>query len=279
VLVIDDDVSVSEMIRRQIANDQINVIAALSGEEGLKRARELKPQLIVLDILMEEMDGWTVLSEIRADQSSADTPVFILSSLDERSRGRNQGVVDYLVKPPKREDLKEILSKYIGDGEKNLRGAGKILLIDDDTGSRGLLARSLSEEGWKVLQADNGQHALDILGSYRPDLIFLDLLMPVMSGMEFLKVFRASENNANIPVIVLTAKELTGEERQLLNANAVPVITKQTFSLQQLLEEVQSHVTHGIRNLPPAQAVAGDDEHSGHCPHRTCDGFRPGTGA
>jgi CheY-like chemotaxis protein len=151
------------------------------------------------------------------------------------------------VKPPKRIELKEILSKYIGDGERKHRELGKILLIDDDTGSRGLLARSLSEEGWNVLQADNGQHALDILGSQRPDLIFLDLLMPVMNGMEFLKIFRSSEKHANIPVIVLTSKELTGDERQVLSANAVPVITKQTFSLQQLLQEVQLHVTHGIQ--------------------------------
>jgi signal transduction histidine kinase/CheY-like chemotaxis protein len=246
VLVIDDDAMVSEMIRRQIANDQVNVVAALSGEEGLRKARELKPQLIVLDILMEEMDGWTVLSEIRADQTIADTPVFILSSVDERPRGRSLGVVDYLMKPPRRAELKEILEKYTGSQEDKFRKSGKILLIDDDIGSRGLLARSLMEEGWDVLQADNGQHALDILTSSTPDLIFLDLLMPVMNGMEFLKAFRSSESNADVPVIVLTSKELTGEERQALKSNAVPVITKQTFSLQQLLEEVRSHVTHGI---------------------------------
>jgi CheY-like chemotaxis protein len=245
VLVIDDDPMVSEMIRRQIANDQVNVVGALTGEEGLRKARELKPQLIVLDILMEEMDGWTVLSEIRADESIADTPVFILSSVDERSRGRSQGVVDYLMKPPKRTEVKEILEKYTGSQEHRLRNSRKILLIDDDAGSRGLLARSLIEEGWDVLEADNGQQALDILACDTPDLIFLDLLMPVMNGMEFLKTFRSSESNADVPVIVLTSKELTGEERQALKANAVPVITKQTFSLQQLLEEVRSHVTHG----------------------------------
>jgi signal transduction histidine kinase/CheY-like chemotaxis protein len=248
VLVIDDDGMVSQMIRRQIGNDQVNVVAALSGEEGLRKARELKPQLIVLDILMEEMDGWAVLSEIRADQSIADTPVFILSSVDERSRGRRHGVVDYLMKPPRRAELKEILEKYTGSQEDTLWKPGRILLIDDDTGSRGLLARSLMEEGWDVLQADNGQHALDILASYTPDLIFLDLLMPRMNGIEFLKAFRSSESNADVPVIVLTSKELTGEERQAFKTNAVPVITKQTFTLQQLLQEVWSHVTHGTRH-------------------------------
>jgi signal transduction histidine kinase/DNA-binding response OmpR family regulator len=247
VLVIDDDITLLDMIRRQIGNDQVSVVSALSGEEGLRKARELKPQLIVLDILMEEMDGWSVLSEIRADQSIADTPVFILSSIDERSKGRSRGIVDFLVKPPRRADLKAVLSKYLGDGDQGQNQRGEILLVDDDKGSRGLLARTLMEDGWEVLQADNGRQALDILTKSRPQLIFLDLLMPVMNGMEFLKEFRSSDQHGNIAVIVLTSKELTGEERKDLDANAVPVITKQTFSLQQLLDEVRSHVAHGVR--------------------------------
>ena len=120
------------------------------------------------------------------------------------------------------------------------------LLVDDDVGTRGLLARSLRDDGWNVLQADNGRQALDILKTHTPRLIFLDLLMPVMSGMEFLKEYRSSGNNANIDVVVLTSKELTGEERKDLQANDVQVITKQTFSLQQLLDEVRLHVSSEV---------------------------------
>ena len=243
VLVIDDDISVSEMIRRQIGNSELKVVAALNGKEGLKKAREIKPQLIVLDILMDEMDGWNVLSEIRADPAIAEIPVFILSSADERSKGRGRGIVDFLVKPPRRAELKAILEKYLGDYDAEEAQTGKILLVDDDTGSRGLMARSLEDDGWEVLHADNGQEALDVLTTCEPSLIFLDLLMPVMNGMEFLKEFRASETNRKVTVIVLTSKELTGEERQDLDSNAVPVLTKQTFSRQQLVEEVRSHVT------------------------------------
>lgn len=249
ILIIDDDPTVFDIIRRNIANDQLNVVTALTGLEGLKKARELRPQVIVLDLLMEDMDGWSVLSEIRADATIADTPVFVLSNVDERSKGRSHGIVDYLMKPPKRNELKQILDKYTRDMRDDTpKRYGEILLIDDDMGSRGLLARSLEEEGWRVREADNGRHAIDILTRHVPDLIFLDLLMPVMNGMEFLAAFRSSGKNANVPVIVLTSKDLTGEERQVLQGNAVAVITKQTFGLQQLLEEVRSHLQFATVN-------------------------------
>jgi signal transduction histidine kinase/DNA-binding response OmpR family regulator len=244
VLVIDDDRVVSELIRKQIGNERLEVISALSGEEGIKKARELQPQLIVLDILMEEMDGWSVLSEIRADPVIANTPVFILSSIDERSRGRSRGVVDFLVKPPRRADLKAVLDKYLGESDESQTRSGAILLVDDDEGTRSLMARTLHDDGWEVFQAPDGKQALEILDTHTPDMIFLDLIMPVMNGMEFLKELRASQNHADITVIVLTSKDLTEEERRDLDANAVPVITKQTFSLQQLVEEVRTHVVH-----------------------------------
>ena len=247
VLVIDDDKNVAEMIRRQIGDtDQIIVESALNGEEGLKKALALKPQLIVLDILMEEMDGWNVLSKIREDPEISATPVLILSNVDERSKGMKHGVVDFLVKPPNRDDLRAVLAKCLGSDAGLVGEQETILLVDDDVGTRGLLARSLRDDGWNVLQADNGRQALDILKTHTPRLIFLDLLMPVMSGMEFLKEYRSSGNNANIDVVVLTSKELTGEERKDLQANDVQVITKQTFSLQQLLDEVRLHVSSEV---------------------------------
>jgi signal transduction histidine kinase/DNA-binding response OmpR family regulator len=250
VLVIDDDETISEMIRRNIGNQQFNVIAALTGEDGLRIARELRPRLIVLDILMEEMDGWTVLSHIRSDATIADTPVFVLSNLDERHKGRGQGIIDYLMKPPKKHQLREILHKYSEVVHHTPARGGLILLVDDDTDSRGLLARSLNEEGWSVLEADNGSHALEILSSTKPDIIFLDLLMPIMSGMDFLSAFRSIEDNLSIPVVVLTSKDLTGEERNALKASDVTIITKQAFSLQELLEEVRSHLNYeGGRQL------------------------------
>jgi signal transduction histidine kinase/CheY-like chemotaxis protein len=246
VLVIDDDPTVSEIIRRQMVNDQVDVVTAAGGEEGLRKARELKPQLIVLDLLMEEMDGWSVLSEIRADPTISAIPIFILSSVDERAKGRSKGVLDFLVKPPRKAELKTILSKYLGDAHEDRTQQGEILLVDDDEGARALLARTLVEDGWDVLQAGDGRQALNILATTTPKLIFLDLIMPVMNGMDFIKQFRLLENHADTAVIVLTSKDLTGEEREELDANAIPVITKQTFSLQQLLDEVRSHVTHRV---------------------------------
>lgn len=247
ILVIDDDRGVAEMIRRQInglTSSNIPVVSALNGKEGLERAKELQPQLIVLDILMEEMDGWDVLSAIRADGSISEIPVFVLSSVDERPKGRSKGIDDYLVKPPKRTELRDVLSKYLKQEVGRADSTRKILIIDDDSGVRGLIARSLIEDGWDVLQAENGRHALDLLTNYQPDLIFLDLLMPIMSGIEFLKEFREQEKDQEIPIVVLTSKDITEEDRKALGSRANLVLTKQSFSMQQLLDEVKAHLAH-----------------------------------
>jgi CheY-like chemotaxis protein len=217
-------------------------VAALSGPEGLQKARALKPQLIVLDLLMEEMDGWSVLAEIRADPNICDTPIFILSNVDASSNARSKGITDFLMKPPRRAQLQAVVSKYLGDSEKGDSKSRLILLVDDDRGTRGLLARSLLEDGWEVLQADNGRQALDLLETHNPQLIFLDLLMPVMDGMEFLKELRSSEVKSDAAVIVLTSKELGGDERKDLQARSISVLTKQTFGLQQLINEVRVHM-------------------------------------
>jgi len=244
VLVIDDDPAVAEIIRRKVG-DQVGIAVAFNGAEGLRMARELMPRLIVLDILMEEMDGWNVLSALRAEPALAAIPILMLSSVDERAKGRQHGVVDYLLKPPRKSELRDLLRKHLGPDRGATAHRGEILLVDDDSGSRRILARSLAEDGWNVLEADNGRHALDLLDARTPDLIFLDLLMPLMSGMEFLERIRSSSLHANIPIIVLTSKDLTAAERTGLASNAVHVLAKQTFSMPELLDEMKRQLEPG----------------------------------
>lgn len=242
VLVIDDDRAVADLIARELAGRDVEVMTALSGEEGLEKARQLRPQLIVLDIIMGEMDGWTVLSELRKDASTADTPVLILSNIDEHAKQDIGRVIDYLVKPPNRAVLRKLLGKHLEQSRRNGISSGEILLVDDDIDTRGLLARSLVDEGWKVVQADHGRHALEVLKTHSPELILLDLVMPEMNGIEFLKALRAIDKFQRLPVVVLTSKELTEQERMHLDLNVDAILTKQTLSLQDLVQEVKLRV-------------------------------------
>lgn len=247
ILVIDDDNAVADLIGRGLSHYGVRVVTALSGEQGLQTARQLHPDLIVLDLLLGGIDGWTVLSELRADPDVADIPVFILSNVDESARGRAEGITDYLVKPPTQSELRQILLKYLELPSNQHKNAGKILLVDDDDGSRRVMAKALHEQGWEVLEAENGRHALEVIDGDPPSLIFLDLLMPVMNGMEFLEVIRSSRDYSDLPVIVLTSKDLTREERQILERNASTVLTKQASTLDHLLEQVTQFSLAGAK--------------------------------
>lgn len=252
VLVIDDDRAVADLIARELAGRNVDVFTAISGEEGLERARLINPRLIVLDIIMGEMDGWTVLSELRKDSITANTPVLILSNIDEHAKEGIGKVTDYLVKPPNRAVLKKLLARHLKHTGDMAPASGEVLLVDDDVDMRTLLARSLVDEGWKVLQADHGREALEILKTHSPELILLDLVMPEMNGLEFLKALRAIEHFLMLPVVVLTSKDLTEQDRKHLDLHVDAVLTKQSFSLEDLVQEVKLHITDRESALKPS---------------------------
>jgi signal transduction histidine kinase/DNA-binding response OmpR family regulator len=252
VLVIDDDPSVAELVERNLDDRSLRVVAALGGQEGVELAKSLKPDLIILDLLMEEMDGWEVFTILRSDPNVAQIPLFILSSADERPRGRSKGVADYLIKPPNRLELRQTILKHLFRDKGKERHETAILLVDDDDNTREIMARSLMEDGWDVLQAENGRVALNILSTSKPDLIFLDLLMPVMDGMQFLEELRSVNSASSPPVVVLTSKDLTRDEQEALSGHVESILTKHTFSLQGLLEEVKLHLEKRGRNQETA---------------------------
>ena len=200
ILVIDDDPGAREIIQRYLAKDGYRVATAAGGEEGLQLAREIEPAVITLDALMPDMDGWSVLRALQADPGLRDIPVVMVTMVDDRTRGYALGATDYLTKPVNREQLLKAMNRYQCADDFCM-----VLVVEDDEETRSIMARTLEKEDCDVMQAGNGREALEQMAQIKPDLILLDLLMPVMDGFDFLTVLRARPEWQHIPVIVITA--------------------------------------------------------------------------
>jgi CheY-like chemotaxis protein len=220
ILVIDDDKTVREVIGRYLEREGFTVAEADGGREGLRLARELNPTAITLDITMPDLDGWTVLAAIKGNPELAGIPVVLLTIMDEKNRGFALGASEYLVKPVDRDQLIRVLRQL------SMPTGGSILVVDDDDISRRGLRTALQQAGWHVVEADNGQIALTRLAETQPDAILLDLMMPEMNGFEFLDEVRQREDWSNIPIIVITARNVTPEDRVRLNGRVESVIQK-----------------------------------------------------
>src|SRR5579883_249380 len=234
VLVIDDDPTVADLMRRFLDPEGLQVAFAASGEEGLRLARELRPAAITLDVLMPGMDGWAVLAALKADAALTDVPVIMLTMLDDRSLGYSLGAADFMTKPIDRDRLARLLQQHV-----HASRARSVLIVDDDASARDVLRRTLEGAGWTVAEAGSGRAALAQVASAPPALILLDLLMPEMDGFELLAALRAHDEWRSIPVVVLTAKDLTADERQRLTEHAQAVMQKGAYSRDALLREVR----------------------------------------
>jgi CheY-like chemotaxis protein/anti-sigma regulatory factor (Ser/Thr protein kinase) len=234
VLVIDDDADSRDMMRRFLAREGFDTVTAADGAEGLRLARQITPKLITLDVVMPRMDGWAVLKELQADPALAPIPVVMLSILDEQDKGFALGAADYLIKPFDRERLRAVLARY-----RRAAAGVRVLVVEDDEATRAVLGEMLAREGCTVDMAGDGQAALDRVGQATPDLILLDLMMPRMDGFQFLEALRARPGGAGLPIVVLTAKELSAAEREHLAGEAKRVLRKSLHSREELAGELR----------------------------------------
>ncbi|HYM30986.1 MAG TPA: response regulator [Candidatus Cybelea sp.] len=238
VLVIDDDAMVRDQMRRFLSREGFDVVTARSGAEGIAVAKELHPSVVTLDILMNEMDGWSVLQAFKADPDLADVPIIMLSVLDEKQKGLALGASDYLTKPVDRTRLAQALKRFKSSG--TLRRA---LVAEDDQATRDMLRRLLVGEGWQVFEASNGREALSFLETNTVDIILLDLIMPKMNGFEFLSELRQRSGSSDIPVIVVTAADLTDADRRRLGGEAVQILQKAAYDRDELFNQVKRLVS------------------------------------
>ena len=231
VLVIDDDAIVRDLMARHLERQGFEVITAADGIEGLARAREDRPAAITLDIMMPGLDGWTVLAALKGDPDLADIPVVLVTIVDEKQRGYALGVVEHLVKPVDRERLAATLRKWCG-------GPAHVLVVEDDGDIRAMMRDALAAAGWSIAEAENGRVAFDRIARHRPDAIVLDLVMPEMDGFEFLEGLRTRDEWRGVPVLVVTARDLTDADRQRLNGGVERIILKGGRAGDDLLREV-----------------------------------------
>lgn len=241
ILVIDDDSTVHDLMHRFLSKEGFRVASAFSGEEGLLLAQELQPDAITLDVMMPRMDGWAVLSGLKANPELAHIPVIMLTIVDNKNIGYALGASDYLTKPIDRDRLGAILKKYRGE-----RHPCRLLLVEDDAPTREMMRRMLEKEQWTVMEAENGQVALEHIANQQPELILLDLMMPQMDGFTFVNVLQQNEAWRSIPVVILTAKEITAEDRQQLNGYVENILEKGAYTREELLSQVRKLVSGSI---------------------------------
>ncbi len=241
VLVIDDDPAVHDLMRRSLEKDGFRVETAGDGKRGLELARQLKPAVITLDVMMPSMDGWSVLSALKADPALADIPVIMLTIVDDKQMGFALGAADYFTKPIDFPRLHLVLEKY-----RKPMNHQTVLVIEDDAAMRDMLRRTLEKDGWQVAEAENGRVGLERLNGHVPSLILLDLMMPEMDGFEFMDALRQRKDDQCIPVIVITAKDLTEEDRRRLNGGVERILQKGATSQSEVLELVRALLTGKI---------------------------------
>jgi CheY-like chemotaxis protein len=203
----------------------------------VKQARELNPALITLDIMLPEQDGWQVLQALKLDPQTRDIPVLVISVLENSELALRLGAVDYLVKPVRRDDLHALLRR-LAPLQPSTQDF-KVLLVDDEPDIIYLVQEILTSENYELLAAYEGQVALKLARSEQPGVILLDLMMPGMSGFEVLEKLRADAATADIPVIVLTGRDVTDEERKFLDDQIQGLMSKSAFTPRSLLEELR----------------------------------------
>ncbi len=202
----------------------------------------LLPDIITLDILMPGMDGWAVLRALKTDPRTSEIPVIMISMVDDKEMGHALGAAEYLVKPIDRDRLAALVRKHSCEAPPC-----SVLIVEDDPAAREVMRRTLEQEKWKVCEAENGRVALDTVAKRGPDLIILDLMMPEMDGFEFVAELRRNEEWRDIPVIVVTAKDLSSEDRTRLAGRVKRIFQKSAMSREQLAAEIRSMLSQSSR--------------------------------
>jgi len=233
VLVIDDDSTVRDMLRRFLEKEGYQPIMAENGRDGLALAQKRRPQAIVLDVVMPEMDGWMVLGALKANPDLASIPVILHTVVDEKKRGLALGAIDYMVKPFDRDRLRMTLARFRA-------GAAEVLVVDDDPETRLFVRHALEGDGWRVREAANGREALKEVDDKPPTAVLLDLMMPEMDGFEFLAALRRRDSGHDIPVVVCTAMELSPADRERLAGAVRQILFKGAMSRADLLRELRA---------------------------------------
>ena len=235
ILVIDDEHVSHDLLRKSFPSEGFNFICTTEPEEAIALAKEHHPDVIILEVIMPKIDGWTILSRIKEDPDLKSIPVIMSSFVDEKNLGYALGANDYLVKPISGEKIKGVLDKYLTNEKDSY-----VLIVDDNPINCDLLSSQVEKTGIPTKEASNGLIALERVRESIPQLILLDLMMPEMDGFQFIEELRRNKEWQNIPVIVITAKDLNAEERQRLNGYVDNILQKGNYNREILLNQINN---------------------------------------
>ena len=237
MLVIDDQADMFHILEQTLGDAGYQVVGALSGEDGIEKARSLKPFAITLDIMMPQKDGWQVLHELKQHAETKDIPVIILTIVDDKAMGFRLGAADYLMKPLHEGSVLRALEKLT----KSNGGVAprRLLVVDDDPKVVDLVRQTLDEKKFSIASADDGRTALAQIETDPPDAILLDLIMPHMDGFQFIETIQKSAKFRDIPIIVLTARSLSKDEERDLKQSVAKIVQKQGLGSDKLAREIQ----------------------------------------
>jgi signal transduction histidine kinase/DNA-binding response OmpR family regulator len=225
ILVVEDDESAAELLIHYLHSAGYMTEVARDGIEALEKARRLTPAAITLDVMLPELDGWDVLAELKQDERTRDIPVVVVSVTNQQSHGRALGAADYFVKPVNRDALIARLSRYAFTSTVKQRDV-RVLVVDDDPEARELVAKILEPLGFTVIRAANGEEGVELARQAAPDLVILDLVMPGISGFEVVRILKADLYTRAIPVLVVTAKDITPKDKKALSGDVEAVLSK-----------------------------------------------------
>jgi PAS domain S-box-containing protein len=234
VLVVDDDPIARNLIQRSLEKEGFETVVAGTGAEALRLARQLRPSAITLDVMMPGMDGWQVLGQLKADPVTCEIPVIMITVVEDRNLAFSLGATEYVTKPIDRDRLASILLRHRCASPPCL-----VLVVEDDSDQRRLIGAILEKEGWEVATAENGALALQQLQERDVQLIVLDLLMPEMDGFEFVVAMKQNPAWKHIPVLVLTSKDITEEDRERLNGRVQRILSKGSLEGGAFVDELK----------------------------------------
>jgi CheY-like chemotaxis protein len=244
ILVVEDNPEAAEILARHLEAGGFRMDLARTGAEALAMARDLLPVAITLDILLPEIDGWEVLTRLKADELTRNIPVVVVSVIDNPALGRALGALDYFVKPVDRTALLSRLGRYAFTTRVK-HAEIRVLVVDDEAANLDLLQALLEPEGFKVLRASGGKEGIDVARAERPQLILLDLLMPEVTGFDVVEALRTDDATRSIPVMVLTSKELTAADKRALNGCVAAIFQRNSVAGSELVAWLRGFVAEG----------------------------------
>jgi len=236
ILIVEEDDATRRVISSRLKEAGFRTVYAGGGAQAINAARELRPAVITLDMVMPSLEGWTVLAALRDDPRTRDIPVVVASIVDDRELAMSLGAADYVPKPFPIDDLLGAIERLLAGGP------GRVLVVDDDEETRELVRRALTAAGMEVQVAAGGKEALELAFGQDHDLVVTDLLMPEMSGFELILRLRAADRTRNLPIVVFTGKDLTPADHDALNGQIERLMAKHEFGPADIVTTVRETI-------------------------------------